>query len=461
MKTVKIIQSTAAVAVALTMATSCGLYKKYETPTDNAMTRAYVEARQGEAADSSAFGNLLWEQVFTDPILVDYINKALANNHSITDARLNIELAQTQLKGAKLAYFPSVALAPNGAGASYAGSDFSWSYQIPLSVSWEVDVFGKLLNNKRSAAVGVDIAEAQAQAVRSQIIATVANTYYSLASIEAQLALSRNTARLWNSSVQVMRDLKEAGRLNEAAVVQSDANYRSVLASISQLEIQRNQISNALSTLLGTLPGEWAVTPDATITVPDIALSGVPMNYLANRPDVTIAERGLASAYYATNSARAAFYPGLNISANGGFTNLLGSMIKNPGDWFIQLAGSLTAPLFSRGQNIARLEAAKISQQRAMNSFESTVLSAAAEVSNALTTIEKTGERSIHLNEQIADLEKSVDYTNDLLVYANGTYLEVLTAQQSLLQAQMNRIANQLTRAQAVINLYQAVGGGR
>ena len=461
MKTIKILQSTAAVAIALTMTTSCGLYKKYETPTDNAMTRAYVEARQGQAADSAAFGNLLWEEVFTDPILADYINKALANNHSIEDARLNIELARTQLKGAKLAYFPSVALAPNGAGASYAGSDLSWSYQIPLSVSWEVDVFGKLLNSKRSAAVGVDIAEAQAQAVRSQIISAVANTYYSLAAVEAQLALSRNTARLWNQSVQVMRDLKDAGRLNEAAVVQSDANYRSVLASISQLEIQRVQLSNVLSELLGTMPGEWTVTPDATLNAPKIALSGIPMNYLANRPDVAIAERGLASAYYATNSARAAFYPGLNITANGGFTNLLGSMIKNPGDWFVQLAGSLTAPLFSRGQNIARLEAAKISQERALVSFEKTVLSAAGEVSNALTTIEKTDERAKHLDEQVADLEKSVDYTNDILVYANGTYLEVLTAQQSLLQAQMNKISNRLTRAQAVINLYQAVGGGR
>lgn len=463
MKTKKLITTAAGVVMALTMATSCGLYKKYETPTDNAMTKAYVEARQGAAQEKGALGNLLWEEVFTDPVLVDYINQALAHNYSIADARLNIELAKIQLKGARLAYFPSVALAPNGAGASYAGSDLSWSYQIPLSVSWEVDVFGKLLNSKRSAEVGVDIAEAQAQAVRSQIIAGVANAYYTLASLEAQLSLSRNTARLWSQSVQVMRDLKDAGRPNvtEAAVVQSDANYRSVLASITDLEMRKVQVCNALSTLLGTMPSEWSAPADATLKVPAIALSGVPMNYLANRPDVTIAERGLATAYYATNSARAAFYPGLTITANGGFTNLLGSMIKNPGDWFVQLAGSLAAPLFSRGQNIARLEAAKIGQQRAMNNFESIVLSAASEVSNALTTIEKSAERAVHLDAQIADLEKSVEFTNDLLVYANGTYLEILTAQQSLLQAQMNQISNKLTRTQAVINLYQALGGGR
>lgn len=461
MKTKQIIVNSAVVAIAMTMATSCGLYKKYETPTDTAMTKAYVEARQNQANDSTSFGNLLWENVFTDPVLADYINRALSSNLSVADARLNIDLARTQLKGARLAYYPSVALAPNGAGASYAGSDMTWTYQLPLSVSWEVDVFGKLLNNKRSAQVGVDIAEAQAQAVRSQIISAVATTYYSMAAIEAQLELSRNTAVLWKESVDVMRDLKDAGRLTEAAVVQSDANYRSVLASISDLEVSRHKLDNVMSTLLSTMPSKWYVSPSAKLAVPDMMLPGVPMNYLANRPDVYMAERGLATAYYATNSARAAFYPGLTITANGGFTNLLGSLIKNPGDWFVQLAGSLTAPLFARGQNIARLEAAKISGTMAMNRFESTVLSAAGEVSDALTTYEKAGERAKHLDEQVSDLEKSVEYTNDLLIYSNGTYLEVLTAQQGLLQARMNRIACDLTRAQAVINLYQAVGGGR
>lgn len=460
MKSKIIIQSAAAV-VALTMATSCGIYKKYETPADTAMTKAYVEARENGASDSTSFGNLRWESVFTDPVLVDYINRALANNISLKDARLNVDLARTQLKGAKLALFPSVALAPNGAGASYAGNAMSWSYQIPASVSWEVDIFGKLLNSKRSAQVAVESSEAYAQAVRSQIISGVANTYYAIASVESQLALSRNTARLWEKSVETMKDLYNAGRTTKAAVVQSDANYQSVLASITNLEVTRHDLNNTMSILLGTMPQQWAVAADATLEVPRMLVPGVPMLYLANRPDVNAAERGLASAYYATNSARAAFYPGLTITANGGFTNLLGSMIKNPGDWFVQLAGSLTAPLFSRGQNIARLEAAKIGQRQAMNKFESTILSAASEVSSALTVYEKAGERAVYLDKQVADLEESVEYTNDLLVYANGTYLEVLTAQQSLLQAQMNRLSCQLSRAQAVINLYQAMGGGR
>lgn len=441
--------------------TGCGIYKKYETPQNTALTAAYVEARQSAEADSASLANMLWEDVFTDPVLADLITRALANNTSLNDARLNVGIAQAQLKGAKLAYLPSLAIAPNGAGASYAGSSLSWTYQIPAQAQWEIDIFGKLLNTKRGAAVAVERSEAYAQAVRSQIIASVANTYYAMAATEAQLAISRHTAQLWSESVNTMRDLKEAGRTTEAAVVQSDANYRSVLASITDLEVARHQLDNTMSLLVNVMPQQWHVAADAQLALPVAVSNGVPMQMLAMRPDVTAAERGLAAAYYTTASARAAFYPSLTISAGGGFTNLLGSFIKNPGDWFYQLAGSLTAPLFSRGQNIARLEAAKLSQQQAMNAFENAVLSAAGEVSNALTTYDKAGERAEHLQAQVMDLERSVSITNDLMIYADGTYLEVLTAQQGLLQAQLAQINCQLARSQAVVSLYQAVGGGR
>lgn len=448
--------------VALSMATaSCGIYKKYETPQNTPLTQAYMQARQDAAQDSTALGNILWEQVFTDPLLADLIQQALANNTDLADARINVEMAQAQLKGARMAYAPSLALAPSGQGASVAGSKLSWSYQLPAALNWEIDAFGKLLNNKRSAAVSAEQAEAVAQATRSQIISAVASTYYSIAAVEAQLALSRRTATLWQASVSTMRDLKEAGRLTEAAVVQSDAQYQSMLASIPQLEASLVQLNNTMSLLLHVMPQKFTVSADAALSVPGQLNTGVPMSYLAMRPDVYAAERGLAVAYYATASARAAFYPSLNITANGGFTNLLGSMIKNPGEWFYNLGASLTAPLFSRGQNITRLRTAKLAQQQAMNAFEKTVLSAAADVSNALTAYQKNDERIVHLDAQVQDLEKSVEYTNDLLVYANGTYLEVLTAQQSLLGAQMNRINCQLERSLAVINLYQSMGGGR
>ena len=442
---------------------SCHIYKKYETPTSTALTKAYAEARQAEV-DSAAFGNLLWEDVFTDPLLADLIERALQNNANLQNAMLNVDVARAQLRGARLSYLPSLALAPNGSGSSMAGSDLSWSYTLPAQLSWEVDIFGKLLNSNRGAKAALLQSEAYAQAARSQIISAVASTYYSIAAVRAQLDLSRTTSELWKETVQTMRDLKEGGRgVTEAAVVQSAANYYSILGSITDLESSLDKLNNTMSLLLDTLPQEWTVTNRVDLSVPEILRAGVPMVELACRPDVQAAEQSLAAAYYATNSARAAFYPGLTITANGGFTNLLGSMVKNPGEWFYNLAGSLVAPLFSRGQNIARLQASKAQQQQAMNNFEYSLMSAAAEVSDALTVYEKSKEKSGYLKEQVANLEKSVEYTRDLLIYSTGStsYLEVITAQQGLLQAQISQINTELARANAVINLYQALGGGR
>ena len=447
-------------AGAAVLLSGCHIYKKYETPQSSALTRAYAEARQ-TPVDSAAFGNLRWEKVFTDPLLVDFINRALENNKDLNNARLNVEVAHAQMQGARLSYLPYVALAPNGAGASYAGSDINWTYQLPAQVSWEIDIFGKTLNRKRNAEAAFRMSKDYAQATRSQIISAVAYTYYAIAAVNSQLELSRTTAQSWGESVEVMKNLKLAGRVTEAAVVQSTAQYYSIQASITDLEVQLDQLNNTMSLLLNEIPQNWNITPTLDFERPEIVRTEIPMAELASRPDVAAAEESLAMAYYATNSARAAFYPGLSISANGGFTNLLGSFIKNPGDWFYQLAGSLTMPLFARGQNIAGLKAAKAQQKQALNNFEYALLNAASEVSDALTVYEKSAEKERLLVEQVKNLEKSVEYTNDLLQYSTGTYLEVLTAQQNLLGAQTAFISSRLSQARAFINLYQALGGGR
>lgn len=459
MKISKITSVTLAAGAAVLLS-GCHIYKKYETPQTTALTRAYVEARQ-QPADSAAFGNLLWEKVFTDPMLADLINRALLNNKDLNNARLNVDIAHAQMRGARLSYLPSLALAPNGAGASYAGSDISWTYQLPAQVSWEVDIFGKILNKKRQAEEAYRQSEVYAQATRSQIISAVAYTYYAIAAVNSQLELSRSTAILWGESVEVMKNLKLAGRVTEAAVVQSTAQYYSIKATITDLEVQRDQLNNTMSLLLNEMPQNWNINTTLDFKAPEIVRTAIPMAELASRPDVEAAERSLAMAYYATNSARAAFYPGIAITANGGFTNLLGGFISNPGDWFYQLAGSLTAPLFARGQNIANLQASKARQKQAMNNFEYALLNAAAEVSDALTVYEKSVEKEALLVEQVRNLEKSVEYTQDLLEYSTGTYLEVLTAQQSLLAAQTSYISSRLSQARAFINLYQALGGGR
>lgn len=441
---------------------SCHIYQKYELPSEeNSFVGDYQKATE-QTVDSTSLEYLGWEKVFTDPILQGYIRKALENNTDLDDARHNIEIAQAQLKGAKLSYFPSLALNPNGGSASYGGSHMNWSYSIPLAANWEIDAFGKILNRKRGAKVSLEQMQDYEQAVRSQIICGVANTYYSLVLLKQQLDLTERTAVIWKDQVESMKAMKEAAYVNEAAVVQSAANYWNIMSSIPDIRQRITTTSNVMSVLLGEYPRTWEVTSDLNFSLPAGIRSGIPMSYLAVRPDVRAAERGLAAAYYTTNSARAAFYPSLSISAQGGFTNLLGSIITNPGKWFIQLAGQLAAPLFSRGQNIANLEVAKAKQKQAMNAFEKTVLNASADVSDALSQISNIKEKKVALEQQIDNLEKSVEYTQELLTLdQKTTYLEVLTARSSLLSAQLSSLACWHTEVTSLISLYQAVGGGR
>lgn len=460
-------KSTKFVILSLTalMLSSCQIYKKYdfaENTKGSAIAAEYSNAVEA-APDSTSLPYLSWQQIFTDPILQGYINRALESNKNLDNARLNIEAARAALKGAKLSYFPSLAITPNGGSASYGGSHMKWSYSIPAALNWEIDAFGKILNRKRGAQIGVEQAEAYRQAVRSQIICGVANVYYSIVLLEQQLDLSRRTADIWEDQVETMSLMKNAGRTNEAAVSQSKSQYYSILASIPDLENSLQQAQNSLCLLMNTFAGQtFPVSSNMEFNLPVEFANGVPMTYLASRPDVYASERALAAAYYTTNSARAAFYPSLNISAQGGFTNLLGSIISNPGKWFIQLAGQLTAPIFSRGQNIATLEAAKAQQQIALNNFEYSVLSASADVSDALTAIRTNSEKKVQLDKQVENLEKAVEYTQDLFAYnQTTTYLEVLTAQSSLLNSQMASLACWHSRVAALISLYQAVGGGR
>lgn len=456
----KIVKYIALLSVALPL-TSCNIYKKYELPQGSAIVDDYRKASEPEV-DTTALPSLGWEQVFTDQQLQDLIRVALKNNRDLDNARLNVDIAHAQLKGAKLSYFPAVSFGPNGGAASYDGSPLNkWSYTLPLSASWEIDVFGKILNSKRAAQAGEEMARDYEQAVRSQIVCGVANCYYTLMLLNEQLKLNKETAAVWGEQVESMMLMKEAGRVNEAAVVQSRANYYSILASIPDIEKSIATTQNSLSLLLNTYPQTWAVSQNMNFSLPTEVLGGVPMAYLAQRPDVRAAERSLAQAYYSTCRARASFYPSLMISAQGGLTNLLGSMVTNPGVWFYQLAGSLTAPIFSRGQNIATLEAAKAQQQQALNKFEYAVLNAAGDVSNALITLRTNGEKREYLLKQIDQLEKSVEYTRELLTLGRATYLEVLTAQSSLLSAQMSSLQCWYGKVGALISLYQAVGGGQ
>lgn len=452
------------VAIAIIPAlTGCHIYNKFDMAKqtgDDPLLQEYVKAADQTAAEG-ALGTLSWQTVYTDPVLQGYIQRALDNNIDLENARLNIDVAHANMQGARMSYLPSVAIAPNAAAASYDHAPFTKTYTIPLVLNWEFDAFGKILNSKRGAEATYAQSKDYEQAVRSQIIAGVANLYYAISSLEAQIELTRETSMVWKSNVETMREYKESGRTNEAGVAQSEANYYNICASLNDLEVSLNEAMNSFSLLLGEMPHAWDIEPGLALALPAAVSDGVPMVELANRPDVRAAERSLAVAYYATNSARAAFYPSISLSANLGFTNSMGGMVHNPAVWFTQLAASLTAPIFQRGQNIARLKATKAQQEQTLNTFRYTLMSAAADVHNAIDSYDRNSDKAEWLARQVKAWQRSVDATTELFKYTDTTtYLELLTAQSGLLSAQMGAISCDLARTQAVISLYQSLGGG-
>lgn len=446
-----------------TLFSSCHVYKQYSRPDIDlqGLYRDPVADNDTLSSDTSNMANLPWEKVFTDQYLQILIRQGLERNTDLQTALLRVKESQASLMTSRLSYFPSLALTPQGGISSYDHQRGNWSWSLPVSASWEIDLFGKLLNTKRAAKAALLQSEAYRQAVQTQVIAAIANYYYTLLMLDKQLETTEETSVLWARNVETMKAMKQAAMVNEAGVVQSEANYRAVLASISDLKNQIRETENSLSLLLRQAPQKIERGNLDTQKLPSVLNAGIPVQLLANRPDVKAAEMALAGTYYNANEARAAFYPQLSISGTFGWTNQAGNMILNPGKIIASALGALTQPLFYRGANIARLKIAKAQQEEAKLNFEQTVLNAGSEVSNALNLYESASQKLVQRREQIQFLERSVEYTEELLTLGSSTtYLEVLTAQQSLLSAQLSGIADRYQQMQAIVNLYHALGGG-
>lgn len=452
MKKIMILATTAA------MLSSCGIYTKYK-PAETVPDSLY--GANVEIADTANFGNSDWKEIFTDSYLQTYIDQALQNNTDYQSAQLRIEEAKATLLSSKLAFLPSFALAPQGTISSFDSQKATKSYELPVTASWELDIFGRMRNSKKQAQALYAQSVDYKQAVRSQLIANVANTYYTLLMLDEQLKLSEETAEAWKETVAAARALMDAGQYNEAGVSQMEATYYSVQASVVDLKEQINQTQNTLALLLAETPRNYERGKLADQVMPDDLSIGVPLQMLSNRPDVRSAERSLEAAFYVTNQARSAFYPSIVLSGSAGWTNAAGSIIVNPAKFIATAVGQLTMPLFNRGQNIAQLRIAKAQQEEASLSFQQTLLNAGAEVNDALTAYQSSKSKTELYQKQVIALENTVRSTSLLMEYGTTNYLEVLTARQSLLNAQLTQVSNRFTEIQSVISLYQALGGGR
>ena len=449
---------------AAALLSSCHIYKAYDRPEDivaQGLYRDTAVVNDTLASDTANFGNLPWREVFTDPQLQAFIEKALANNADLRSAMLSVDQARAALLSSRLAYAPQLSLSPQGTITSWDGHKASKAYSLPVNASWQIDLFGQLLNPKRNAQVTLRQTQYQQQAVQTQLIANMANTYYTLLMLDRQLQITEETANVLKSNLETMEAMYQFGSVNSAAIEQSRAAYAQAVASLSDLRQSTSQTANAFCLML-TEPAhaiERGVLEDQVL--PDEFSVGVPLQLLSNRPDVQAAEMSLAACYYNTSSARAAFYPQITLSGSLGWTNSGGGIISNPGALLASLVGSLTQPLFYRGTNIARLRQARAQEEQAKLQFQTALLNAGNEVSNALSLYQNTSEKAEYRTMQVNSARKAAEDTRELFNLGTSTYLEVLSAQQTYLSAQLSEVSDTFDRMQAVVTLYQALGGGR
>ena len=448
---------------ATALLSSCHIYKAYERPDSIDATGIYrdpvSETDTLASADTTNMGNLPWKEVFRDPKLQALIEEGLANNVDMQAAVLRVEEAKVLLTSARLSFLPSINLAPQGTITKMESSGYVKAYTAPAAASWEVDLFGKLLNASRGQKASYLQSQYSRQAVRSQLIGGIANTYYTLLMLDRQVEITAKTVDIYKENIRVMEAMKIAGMATEAAVTQMRAAYHQVSGSLIELESQVRSVENSL--LLAKAPQQIDRGTLEEQVMPEDIMVGVPLQLLENRPDVKIAEMTLASAYYTTNQARAAFYPGLNITATAGWTNRSGIQVANPGQFMFQALASLAQPIFNNGKLVANLKVSKAEEKIAQMNYQQTILEAGNEVSDALHEYDATSKKLVQDRAQIEQLEKAVAYTSALFQSAQSTYLEILSAQQSLLSAQLTEVSDNVQRMQAVVSLYSAIGGGR
>lgn len=431
---------------------SCNLYKHYERPKIDFVDSLYN--RIPTANNYESIASLTWKELFTDTILQNLIEIGLKNNTDLEIARLKVEQAEATLKTSRLAFFPDISFS---ARAETKGDGLS--YSLAPTASWEIDAFGRLRNTKKGTEAALSATEAYQQTVQTQLVATIADSYFTLLMLDEQLEISKRTLKTWEENIRTLSALKRAGKTNEAAVLQAKANKVNVEGSILTLEKQIIEQENSLSALLGLVPQDFERNELSQQIFPDTLLMGLPLSSLINRPDVRQAEYKLVEAFYATNVARSYFYPTITLGGSIGWSGSSGVVI-NPGEWIFNAVGSLIQPIFYQGKNKARLKISESQRQEALLNFKQTLLDAGTEANNALIAWQTARKRLDSDKLQIMYLKGAVMNTQLLMKNGQADYLEVLTAQKNLLQAELTETNDKYIEIQSVIKLYHALGGG-
>ena len=434
-----------------------GTYKRPEVKTDGLVRDPINDQTTLEGAND--FGQLPWRDVFTDPNLQAIIEKALTNNPDLLNAALNIDIAEQQLGAAKLAFLPSLAFAPQGTITHFGSHvEATKSYTLPLASSWEIDLFGNLRNAKKAAQMAMIQMQDYKVAVQTKLICNVANLYYTLLMLDRQNKIVTDMATLTKSTWDMMQLQMDYGRARSTSVQSAQSAYYGVQARATDIKKQTREVENSLSLLMGEPVHGIARGTLDNQKLPSNFSGGIGVEILSNRADVHANEMALAKCFYNVNQARARFYPSLSITASGGWSN--GNGMVNPAKLLFNAIGKLTQPIFMQGKLRAGLRVAEDQYKIAYNKWQNSVLTAGSEVSNALVAYNAAEEKDVLYTKQIEILKKNVEQTQMLYNQSSSSYLEVITAQQNLLNAEISQVQDQFSKLQAIVNLYYALGGG-
>ena len=470
----RLINIFAAAAVGLLL-TGCGLYNKYEqktvAPADAFGTSQDIEHAVGEAS----IAQMSWREFFTDPQLQQLIEQVLANNTDLNSMRIAVEKSEAALKAAKMAYLPSLYFAPQGTIASFDNGRASKTYDLPLQLSMDIDAFGSITSKKRAAKAVLLQAQMQQEAVRANLISTTAQQYFLLQVLDLQLDILMKTDSLWNASLETEQALWENGKAYSTAVNQMEASYLSIKTQIVDTRRYIRAVENLICQLLAVTPQhisrqKWGTTilhhaeakGDAAESMFDTKYLklGVPAMMLERRPDIRMATHAMEEAFYNTQAARAAFFPGITLSGSAGWTNSAGGMVVDPGKLLLSAIGSLTQPVFARGRLTANKKIAQLTEEDLQKKYVQTVINAGNQVNEAMADCMAAREKHQYYSRQVEVLREAYTGTHELMDNGKAGYIEVLRAQESLLDAQLGEAMNMYDAANAVIELYIALGGG-
>jgi efflux transporter, outer membrane factor (OMF) lipoprotein, NodT family len=454
------------------MLTGCGLYNKYEQKTETPAD-AFGTIQDANAGGAS-LADMSWREFFIDPLLQQLIEQVLANNTDLNSARIAVEKSEASLTTARMAYLPSLYFSPQGTLAKFDNNPWSKTYNLPLQLSMDVDVFGSITNKKRAAKAVVLQAQVREEAIRANLISTTAQQYYMLQLLDRQLEILTQTDSLWNASLETQKTLWENGKSYSTAVNQMESSYLNVKTQIVDTRRNIRATENAISRLLATSPqhierSKWGSSalekkPENMVGQrmfdPQFLKIGVPAAMLELRPDIRMANHAMEEAFYNTQAARAAFFPGITLTGTAGWTNSAGSMVVNPGKLLLSAVGSLTQPIFARGKLKANLKINQLTQEDLQKKYVQTVIDAGNQVNEAMADCQAAREKFTYYRRQVEVLFDAYTGTHELMDNGKANYLEVLTAQESLLNAQLSEASNMYKGAQAVIALYIALGGG-